>query len=215
MTRNTVLSLFPDMVPPKFAGPLPMSVQHGNNADIVRSLADVYFGDDRRVVDLTYGAAGGWWKLHRPARLVVSSHDFTDLPYATGEFDAVCYDPPYIPQGGVGDPSVSAFGDRFGLEQRNETDLMAVILAGATEAARITSPSTGFLCVKCMDFTNGGKFKAWSYAIYRHLTETVGMYLHDEIIHAAGTGPGGHNIETPRRARRSHSKLLIFTWSAR
>ena len=201
--RHTVLSLFPDVVPDKFAGPLPASVQTGTNADVVYDLRDVYFRDGRRIIDLTYGTAGGWWTRHRPTGLVVSESDFRALPYDAGAFDTVCFDPPYIPQGGTRTstgPTISAFRDRFGLEQRRESDLLAMILAGADEGARVTNTDDGFLVVKSMDFVNGSRFRDWSYRVHAHLI-AAGMVLHDEVVHAAGAGPGGHNIAAPKRAR--------------
>lgn len=212
--RHTVVSLFPDLVADKYVGRLPMSVQTGTNADIVYELRDVYFGNDRSIVDLTYGDHGGWWKRHRPDGLTVSTHDFTALPYADGAFDTVCYDPPYIPQGGTGSVSLDEFRGRFGLYQRNEYDLLTMIVVGASEAARVTNRTTGFLCIKAMDFVNGGAFCDWTYRVHRHLIDS-GMALHDEVIHNGGTGPGGHNISKPKRSRRSHSKLLVFTWGRR
>ena len=37
------------------------------------------------------------------------------------------------------------------------------------------------------------------------------LVCHDLIVHHTGSGPGGHNIFTPKRARRHHSYLLVFT----
>ena len=148
---------------------------------------------------------------------MVSTHDFTDLPYLTGDFDTVCYDPPYVQVGG---PATSGrvareHRDRFGLNEpdRSEAQLLALIKNGAAEASRITAPA-GFLCFKAMDFTGSGRFCDWTYHIHAHMLG-LGMALHDEVVHNAGSGPGGHNIEAPKRARRAHSKLLVFTWGNR
>jgi len=217
MSRAVAQSLFPDIIGEKFIGPLPQSVQFGTNADMVHAFRDVYFQHGKRIVDLTYGSEGGWWKRHRPDGLVVSTHDFTDLPYLTGDFDTVCYDPPYVQVGG---PATSGrvareYRDRFGLNEpdRSEAQLLALIKNGAAEASRITAPA-GFLCFKAMDFTGSGRFCDWTYHIHAHMLG-LGMALHDEVVHNAGSGPGGHNIEAPKRARRAHSKLLVFTWGNR
>ena len=222
MSRHTVQSLFPDIVADKYAGPLPLSVQTGTNADLVHQFRDIYFPDGKRIVDLTYGDHGGWWKRHRPDGLVVSDHDFTDLPYADGGFDTVCYDPPYVETGGKATTDgADDFRTRFGIQESSaERDLLGLMKAGANEAARVTS-SNGYLVVKCMDFAGSNRFNDWAFKLYKHMTDTgenaagPGMLLHDEIVHNAGTGPGGHNIETPKRARRSHSKMLVFTWTPR
>ena len=216
-TRYTAVSLFPDLVADKYIGPLPKSVQTGTNADLVHQFRTVYFSNDRDIIDLTYGTEGGWWKRHRPDGLVVSPHDFTALPYDTGQFDTVCYDPPYVATGGASTSTTidTGFRDRYGINEhaRTDNDLLTMILTGASEAARITNPGDGYLCVKAMDFVGSARFNDWTYQIHRHLTDT-GMHLHDEIIHHTGPGPGGHNIATPKRARRAHSKLLVFTWQA-
>lgn len=215
-TRYTVASLFPELVADKFTGPLPLSVQTGTNADMVHVFRDVYFMDDTAIVDLTYGSEGGWWKRHRPNGLVVSDHDFTHLPYADGSFATVCFDPPYVQTGGASTKAelATGFRDRFGIndQKRSEAELLQLILDGATEAARITDRESGHLCVKAMDFVGSGRFCDWTYAVHRHLTDAVKMHLHDEVIHNAGPGPGGHNISSPKRARRAHSKMLVFTW---
>lgn len=216
-TRHTVVSMFPEIVKDKFVGPLPQSVQVGSNADLVHGLRDVYFADERKIVDLTYGDHGGWWKRHRPPLLVVSDHDFTALPYADGEFDTVCYDPPYVQTGGASASGYMAsnFRDRYGIndQKRSEDELLDLILTGAREAARITARDGGFLCVKAMDFVGSGRFCDWTFEVHHHLIDH-GLHLHDEVIHHAGAGPGGHNIKHPKRARRAHSKLLVFTWKS-
>lgn len=215
MSRAVAQSLFPEIIGEKFIGPLPQSVQFGNNADMVHALRDVYFQHAKRIVDLTYGSEGGWWKRHRPDGLEVSTFDFTGLPFADAQFDTVCFDPPYVQTGGA---STSRgvevrLRERFGINEigRTEAELFALIINGATEAARITA---GHLCVKAMDFTGSGQFCDWTYRIHAHMLG-LGMVLHDEVILNGGSGPGGHNIETPKRARRAHSKLLVFTWSHR
>lgn len=213
--RYVVVSMFPDLIADKYSGPLPQSVQVGTNADIVHRFRDVYFPDETPIVDLTYGDAGGWWARHRPTGLVVSGHDFTATPYDDGAFGTVCFDPPYVQAGGAATrPELdTGFRDRYGIndQKRTEADLLRLMLDGAAEAARITA-DPGFLCVKAMDFVGSAKFNDWTYVMHKHLTEKVGMTLHDEVIHHAGAGPGGHNISSAKRARRAHSKMLVFTW---
>ena len=80
--------------------------------------------------------------------------------------------------------------------------------AGLENAARATRK---FLLVKCMDYTSSGKFIAQSYNVARWADE-LGLFMHDEIIHHAGSGPGGSHIMEQIRTRRVNSKLLVFTW---
>ncbi len=78
---------------------------------------------------------------------------------------------------------------------------------GLVETARVMSR---FLLVKCSDFVSSGRFTPQSYKVVGWADE-LGLDLHDEIVHAAGSGPGGGNIVKQSRARRAHSKLLVFT----
>jgi hypothetical protein len=207
--RHEMLSLFPDIVANKYSGPLPISVQHGNNADLIRNLRYLYFPGS--IVDLTYGTAGGWWKRWHPDRLTISTHDFRALPYADHAYDTVCYDPPYVCSGTVTDAS-GAFRERYGIDTpRTGEQLEQLVIAGAIEAARVTNR---FLLVKCMGAVSGSKWIDLDYRIWRAVTDH-GMHLWDEVILGPSTGPGGHNIETPVRTRSAHSKLLVFSWRAR
>lgn len=111
---------------------------------------------------------------------------------------------------------VDSMRTRFGVNvdgARSENDCLDLILAGLIEAARVTNRADGFLCVKCMDFVGSGRFCDWSYEVHK-AAKTIGMHLYDEVIHNAGSGPGGHNISVAKRARRAHSKLLVFTWKS-
>jgi len=67
--------------------------------------------------------------------------------------------------------------------------------------------------VKCCDFVNGGRFHLGHRQVL-DMADRHGLSCHDLIIHATGTGPGGHNIFTPLRARRAHSYLLVLTKAA-
>jgi hypothetical protein len=212
------VSLFPELRSDRGIGPLVPSVITGVNADLIAQIAPMYL-EGRRVVDVTYGK-GGWWKRYRPDGLVAhdiatDGVDFTALPYADGEWETVCYDPPYIPAGGMTTTTAGDFQARFGINRgRSQGELDALMFAGLAETARVTNPTDGFLLVKCSDFVNGGTFRSQTYAMWREAT-ALGLHLHDEIVHHSGSGPGGHNIIDQLRARRHHSKLLIFTWKPR
>jgi hypothetical protein len=77
------------------------SVMVGQDSEIVPALCEFYGGD--RILDCTYGA-GRFWRKHRPEGLVTSDllsgadyrADFTFLPFASGFFDIVVFDPPHI-----------------------------------------------------------------------------------------------------------------------
>ncbi len=212
--RDVEQSMFPDLRSDKAVGPLPGSVLAGTNADLMYSIRRLYLNG--KVLDVTYGK-GSWWRTYQPGHF--TSHDinldgidFTDLPYPDRSYNTVCYDPPYIPAGGDATTTAGSFQSRYGINGgRSQDTLEHLIMAGLEETARVAAD---YLLVKCMDYVNGGVFTPMSMRLWRH-ADQLGLNLHDEIIHHAGSGPGGHNIITPKRARRHHSKLLVFTWDQR
>ena len=210
--RHVEQSLFPDHAPDKPVGPILPSVFTGTNSDLMAAVAPYYLTGS--VLDVTYGE-GKWWDRFRPDPftahdLKTDGVDFTALPEADGTYDAVCFDPPYIPQGGTKDEKVGArFRSGFGLVQRSEKELWGLIAIGMSETARVLT-SDGFLLVKCTDYCNGARM-TFGHVRVMELAAERGLSCHDLIVHHTGSGPGGHNIFTPIRARRHHSYLLVFT----
>ena len=214
VTRPVQLSAFPDVQPDKPVGPILPSVFTGTNADLIAAVAPYYLTGS--VCDVTYGM-GGWWRTFRPEQFVGhdidpdkgDGVDFTALPEPANTYDAVTFDPPYIPQGGVKDEGVGErFRHGFGLISRSEADLWALIADGLCECDRVLRPS-GFLLVKCMDYVNG-KGLTFGHIKVKELAESQGLRTHDLIVHHTGPGPGGHNIFEAKRARRHHSYLIVF-----
>ena len=195
-------------------GPIPMSVVSGYNADIIASIADLYLTGS--VLDVTYGK-GMWWTRFTPDPFTfhdletVDGVNFCALPELDNSFDAVCFDPPYVPAGGSRTSGQTAgekrFRESFGIqERRTDAGLQELIMAGLTECARVTNC---WLLVKCMEFVSGGKFRDMPTDITNGC-RALGLDKWDVIVHDSGTGPGGHNIWEPLRARRAHSYLLVF-----
>ena len=221
--RNVQLSAFPDLQPDKPIGPILPSVFQGTNADLMAAVAPFYLTGS--VCDLTYGE-GKWWDRFTPDPFVahdkfkVDGIDFTALPEADNTYDAVCFDPPYVISGTNSSVRLGPeFQDRYGIGLHNlkisNTDtptFEALILAGLAEAVRV---SREWVLVKCMEFSQGGHVQPWrSFHDIPHLMTVaaleLGCFKHDQIVHHTGSGPGGHNIFDPKRARRHHSYLLVF-----
>jgi hypothetical protein len=213
--RDVEQSLFPDLVPDKPIGYILPSVFVGTNADLMAAVAPYYLTGS--VLDVTYGE-GKWWDKYRPAPFTyhdlhkVDGVDFTDLPEADGSVDTVCFDPPYVLSGGLG---ATDMHDRFGIGIANLGHSSAksfepLIRDGLRECARVCRR---FLLVKCMEFAQGcgsdGGFKDIPYLV-RRWADDLSLRRYDVIVHHTGSGPGGHNIFDPKRARRHHSYLLVF-----
>jgi hypothetical protein len=206
-------SMFPDLVADKPIGYILPSVFVGTNADLMAAVAPYYLTGS--VLDVTYGE-GKWWERFRPEtftfhdKFKVDGVDFTDLPEADGSIETVCFDPPYVPQGGAGSDDGMAFRDRFGLVEESTpwTATRDLMQAGLAECARVAER---LVLAKCSDFVSGGRFHLGHRWLLDAATDIGLGDPHDLIVHHTGSGPGGHNIYDPVRARRHHSYLLVFT----
>lgn len=210
-TRPVEASLFPDVRPDRPTGRLVGSVQIGSNADLIATIAPLYLTGS--VLDVTYGE-GGWWRRFQPTDFTahdlykLDGVDFRQLPEPDRSVDTVCFDPPYVPQGGMSTSTMDTFRDRFGLTAESQPwwECFNDMAAGLKECARV---ARRWVLVKCSEFVSGGAFKLGSL----HMMNTgldLGLSIHDVIVHHTGSGPGGHNIWEAKRARRHHSYLLVF-----
>lgn len=167
------------------------------------------------MLDTTYGR-GMWWTIFRPDDLTIHDRDtvdgvdFRDLPHQNGEFDVVCFDPPYIPHHSPETSTAKDFVDRFGTSRGAATAraLFTLHAAGLAECARVVSPG-GWVLVKCNDFVSSRKFELGHRRMIDS-AEAVGLCCHDLIVHATGTGPGIGSVVVQHRTARAHSYLLVF-----
>lgn len=191
------------------------SVFRGTNADLIAAVAPLYLAG-RSVLDVTYGG-GRWWDRYRPDPftwhdLAVDGVNFTALPEADASVDVVTFDPPYVLGGGVSSARLhdQAFHSRYGiggarLGHSSFKRLERMIRDGLAESARV---SRQLVLVKCMEI-GAGRLVDMPYLV-RRWAEPLELRTYDVIVHHTGSGPGGHNIVTPRRARRHHSYLLVL-----
>ena len=208
--------MFPDIQPDKPIGPILPSVFCGTNAALMKAVAPFYLTGS--VCDVTFGE-GKWWEKFTPDEFVAHDKfkgdgvDFTALPEADNTYDTVCFDPPYVISGGESSASlVDSFQDRYGIGQErtgSSAKFQPMIRDGLGECVRV---ARSFVLVKCMEFTSGG-FQDIPHVVTTHAL-SLGWVKHDQIVHHTGSGPGGHNIFDPKRARRHHSYLLVFSKAA-
>lgn len=203
-------SMFPDSAPDRPVGPLLGSVQTGTNADLIARVAPLYLTGS--VLDVTYGE-GKWWDRFTPDpftyhdRDKVDGVDFTALPEADRSVDTVCFDPPYVAAGGRDTSTAGNFQDRYGIGGTPQSTVHDMALLGLAEVCRVARQ---FVLVKCMEFVVSSEFCDMP-TIVTNAAAECGWRVHDRIVHHGGSGPGGHNIFTAKRARRHHSYLLVFT----
>lgn len=127
------------------------------------------------VLDLTYGVAGGFWKIYTPpgglttndlayeveidgkmVPIVTDHHwDYRGVPLPAASYDVVTLDVPYKLNG---TPALGEQDARFGTNTKtSRTDVLDDLALGTREAFRLARKR---LLVKCMDQTEGGE-KRW------------------------------------------------------
>lgn len=198
-------------------GPIPDSFVIGDNAALIASIAPIYLTGS--VLDVTYGQ-GAWWKRYTPDRfqahdIALDGVDFRVLPHKDASWDAVCFDPPYIPSRSMETTTGRAVDQRqaYGLtERRSRKELEALISAGLSECGRVARQ---WVLVKCCDYAENPETFRLGHVSTIVAGEAVGLRVHDLIVHAGNSGPSNHRIRVIRRARRAHSYLIVFRPSRR
>lgn len=181
-----------------------------NNAELIADVARLGYLDGR-VLDATYGE-GKFWTEWQPESLTTNDiakqadhhHDYKALPFTSGHFDAVVFDPPYRLSGRR---DQGEFDHRYGLcEYRSNDDILADIVDGAIECFRVCSRH---LLVKCQDQVNGSRMR-WQTDLITGELERVGARKVDrfDLVMAAIRPQPAHRPQVT--ARRNHSTLLVF-----
>lgn len=193
-------------------GPIPESFVLGDNAALIASIAPIYLTGS--VLDVTYGR-GAWWKRYTPEPfayhdLAADGVDFRALPYENASWDAVCFDPPYLPSRSMETSTGRAIDHRsaYGLtERRSRAELETLIEEGLAECARVARQ---WVLTKCCDYAENPTTFRLGHITTIVAGEALGLRVHDLIVLASKTGPSNHRIRVIRRARRAHSYLVVF-----
>ena len=180
------------------------------NAALIADVASLYLTKSDRILDVTYGR-GRWWTEWQPDKLYTNDlhtdadhhYDFRDMPFHTGEFAVVAYDPPYKLNG---TPALGDFDNAYGIDTPTRwQDRMAYLLDGFTECLRVASD---LVLVKCMDQVCSGKIR-WQTFELTVAAANAGWLLVDRFDMLGGTR------EQPEGRRQVHargrgSSLLVF-----
>lgn len=137
------------------------------NGHLIEGVAKLGFiTADMDAADLTHGR-GVWWQRWRPDRLtkVTGGHDpkaapadliadFRALPFPSGRFDLVAFDPPYMP---MGTPAqFSSLFAHYGVGNTNRAVITELITQGLNETARVCRPG-GTILTKAGRGIDGAK----------------------------------------------------------
>jgi hypothetical protein len=189
-----------------------------NNAELIVQCHRLgYLRYDWLTLDPTYGY-GKFWTLWRPVDLIGTdiipakspfgrSVDFTDMPFSSGSFDAVVFDPPYKLNGTSTGKGPAASDEGFGVDGAyvKWQDRHQLIRDGITECVRVLKPK-GMLLVKCQDQVCGKK--RWQTREFSAHAESLGCRLVD-MLHL----PGGRKQPPGRRqlhALQNFSTMLVL-----
>ena len=197
-----------------------LSVQYGNNDDLIAEAAKLWILPDDHVVDVTYGRGTFWKKYKHPGKFtahdlfVGDGVDLRSLPERDSSVDVVVLDPPYIPGGKRLTTTVPDFWDRYGLDSGPTTpiEVKELLVDGINEAARILVPG-GRLFVKCMDYVAAGQLQMSSHDVVSSGID-AGLHVTDYFVHVTGKGLEGRNkdgsVRAQLRSRRAHSFLYVL-----
>lgn len=186
-----------------------------NNSELIADVATLYFTPGMRILDPTFGR-GNWWKTYLPDNLVTHNWpedgvDFRDLPHASGSFDVVAYDPPYVCVGGRATSTlVDGYLDRYGLRGAPSTpaELQKLINLGLLECTRVLAPG-GILLGKCQDYVSSGKLWIGTHYTLSYALQYCGLELVDRFEHIGNPRPQpAHTRQV--HARRNLSTLFVF-----
>lgn len=199
------------------------------NADMITACTQLgYLPAGGRILDPTHGR-GLWWTNgapdptacqlvcadlrpgdpdHRAADDFVQA-DFRSLPFASGTFDAVTYDPPYVCVGGRRTTGMPDMHDRYGLTDAptSPAGLQVMINAGLTEVHRVLKPN-GHALVKCQDYVSSGRLWIGTHWTLTHAID-LGFEPVDRLEHI-GTARPQPSGRRQVHARRNLSTLFVL-----
>lgn len=192
------------------------------NADLIKTVS----GDQGQILwwiqqlycpngfdlDATYGKGYFWKNLGGPRIAIdktplapgVIPAQFEALPFKTGVFRSVVFDPPFFASTG----REHVMKVRYRSSYRNMVELWDSYRQALTEFARVLGRS-GILVVKCQDSVHGRK----QFPVLAHLVvfaETLRMFVQDIFILTNTHVPIAWNHHRQNHARKFHSYFIVF-----
>lgn len=207
---------------------LVFSAHIGSNADVFPQILKLHVPRGASIADVTYGKGVFWRKVDTSEYRffpsdIADGTDCRNLPYESGSFDAVVFDPPYMEgfyRNGrsvkAGDGSHNTFRDHY--SNGDETPRLgggrwhAAVLdmyqGGGREAHRILRGS-GTLIVKCQDEVSAGRQNLTHVEIINSFAE-MGFFCKDLFVVVRPNRPGMSRVLQQVHARKNHSYFLVF-----
>jgi hypothetical protein len=198
--------------------PIP-STWEGDDSELIERMLTFYpRRKPKRILDATVNG-GRFWKgskrkivgldidvKHRP--LIVANNQL--MPFKSGVFDVVVYDPPHIPN--QGKDNQKDFGFRFGLIVRSPKEqgynLSHTYPLFLTEAYRVLRPE-GILMCKITDYVHHHRYQ-WAHVEMLNASKAVGFCPCDCVIKIRKGPIIDPKWKTAHHSRRQHCYWLIF-----
>lgn len=204
-----------------------LSAHMCGNAEIFPKILDLHVPKGARIADITWGQGVFWRNVPPDDYKVIGSDiksgiDCRNVPYESGSFDCVVFDPPYMEGffrkdqdhlGGSGTHSSfrNAYSNGEATEEGGPKWHAAVLdlyVKGGREAARILKKH-GICIVKCQDEVSANRQWLTHVEIINAYTE-LGFYTRDLFIVVRTNRPGVSRILKQVHARKNHSYFLVF-----
>ena len=190
---------------------------HGNNADLIEVVSNLYLKRKDRLLDLTYGRGVFW----RRVDLELYDFDFIDIAMApphwgdfravdrtSDNFNVIVFDPPYMHN-----PGLPIVNDRYRNSESHgratgHDGIIADYSAGMTEGYRLLK-NGGLLWVKTQDEIQSGK-QRWSHIEVHGIALRLGLIAEDLFVLAPKSTTPPQRHVTQVHAKKAHSYLWVF-----
>jgi hypothetical protein len=203
-----------------------MTVQAGNNADLIAEVCRLYAPPGSVICDVTYATGRFWRKTDvsqfkfaasdlEPKTAGVLAADCRALPYQDGSADIVVLDLPYIhsPGNREGDgyaATTHRYNSRATIGGFYHADIMELYQAGMAEAFRVLRPDGGQLWVKSKDQVQR-EIQCWSHIELYKAGRQLGFTMRDLFVLVPSAQPAERwPGRVQHHARKNHSFLLLM-----
>lgn len=187
-----------------------------NNDFLIAQVANLYFKDNFRIADVTYGKGVFWRQLDLskyeffPSDIITckeTPYDFRKLPYPDEEFDIHVFDPPY-----AHNPGNMMVNDNYKNAETTKgfyhKDIIQLYREGMIEGHRILKTS-GLQLIKCKDEIESSKQKISHIEIHDIAVKELKMQVEDLFILTQKVDPV-IQYKNQKHARKNHSYLWVF-----
>jgi SAM-dependent methyltransferase len=199
----------------------PRSVVHGRDRDVIPLLLDLHARPSPRILDATYNRGVMWQGLD----YVVTSMDidpqfgtdvvgdFRSMPFLSGSFDVIVFDPPHLPAAAASEHSSGMWRTRYGItadgDYRQGDNVSPAFAAFLVEAKRVLRPD-GIVLAKIADLVHNHRYQ-WQHVDFVNAAMAVGLTPCDAVIKV---DPAGANLSSSkwvnvRHLRREHTYWIV------